>query len=322
MYRTSAASIVLLACLGAAPAGAQDYPSRPIRLLVPLGAGGLGDTFARTLSQHLSPRLGQPLLVENRPGANQTIALDLTAKAAPDGHTLLQSTQAGLVFATAMRKNLPYDPLKDFSQIGLLFTTPFYLLAHPSVPARNVQELVAHVKANPRKLNFASIGVGSGHHLSMEFLMMRTGMEMVHVPYKGSDQAMPDIYSGRVQVMFQGPNSSLPAIRSGKLRGLGIAARERNRSVPEVPTIAEQGVAGFYMDTWFGLTGPAGLPRDIVTRLNAESNQFLRLPAVIEKFAASFLEYLPSTPEQMAQRVRDEIPLWVKVVQQAKIEIE
>jgi len=321
---TLALALTLLGGLGAAVSQtqAQQYPSRPIRLLVPLAAGGLGDTFARTVSLHFSQRLGQPVVVENRPGANQVIALEMTARAAPDGYTILQSTQAGVVFASALRKNLPYDPLKDFTQIGLLFTTPFYLLVHPSVPAKNLQELIALAKSQPRKLNFASIGIGSGHHLGMELLMLRTGMEMVHVPYKGSDRAMPDMYSGRVQVMFQGPTSSLPAIKTGKLRALGISGPERNRAVPDVPTIAEQGVPGFQMDTWFGLTGPAGLPRPVVNRLNAEADHMLRAPEVIEKFAASYLEFIPSTPEQMTERVRNDIPLWTKVVQQVGIEPE
>jgi tripartite-type tricarboxylate transporter receptor subunit TctC len=310
------------AALLAAPLHAQDYPVRPIRLLVPLAPGGLGDTFARTLSQHFAPRLGQPVLVENRPGANQTIALDLTAKAAPDGYTIQQSTQSGLVHATVMRKSLPYDPLADFTQIGLMFTTPMYLLVHPSQPARNLQEFVALAKSQPKKLNYASIGVGSVHHLAMELLMSRTGIDLVHVPYKGSDQAMPDIYSGRVQAMFQGPTSSLPAMKSGKLRALGISALERNRAVPDVPTISEQGIAGFKMDSWFGLTGPAKLPRAIVMRLNAEANQLVRTPEVIEKFASSYLDYLPGTPEQMTELVRAEIPMWIKVVRQAGIEPE
>jgi tripartite-type tricarboxylate transporter receptor subunit TctC len=289
---------------------------------VPLAPGGLGDTFARTLAQYFAPRLGQPVLVENRTGANQVIALELTAKAAPDGYTVQQSTQSGLVMATATRKSLPYDPVRDFTQIGLLFSTPFYLLAHPSLNVSTLQEFIALAKSQPKKLNFASIGVGSGHHLAMEFLMSRTGMELTHVPYKGSDQAMLDMYSGRVQAMFQGPTSSLPAIRSAKLRALGISGPERNKAVADVPTIAEQGVPGFRADSWFGLTGPANLPRPIVNRLNTEANQLVRMPEVIEKFASSYLDFTPGTPEQMTELVRNEIPLWSKIVRQAGIEPE
>jgi tripartite-type tricarboxylate transporter receptor subunit TctC len=316
--------VMMAACAVAlaAAAHAQEYPAKPIRLLVPLAAGGLGDTFARTVSQHFSQRLGQPVIVDNRPGANQVIALEMTAKAPRDGYTIQQSTQAGVVFAPALRKSVPFDPVKDFTHIGLLFTTPFYLLVHPSLPARNLQELIALARSQPGKLNFASIGIGSGHHLGMEFLMMRTGMDLVHVPYTGSDQAMPDIYSGRVQLMFQGPTSSIPAIKSGKLRALGISGPARSTALPDLPTIAEQGQPGFQMDTWFGLTGPAGLPRPIVNRLNAESHHMLKLPEVIEKFASSQLDFIPGTPEQMAERVRNEIPLWTKVVRQARIDPE
>jgi tripartite-type tricarboxylate transporter receptor subunit TctC len=304
------------------PTPRRNATVKPIRVLIPLAPGGLGDTFARTMGEHFSKRLGQPLIVESRQGANQTIALDLTAKAAPDGYTLLQSTQAGVVFATAMRKSLPYDPVKDFTQIGLLFTTPFYLIVHPSLPVKNLQDFIALAKSKPKQLNFASIGIGSGHHLTMEFLMMRTGIELTHVPYKGTDQAMPDMFSGRVQAMFQGPTSTLPAVRSGKLRALGISAPERNKALPDVPTIAEQGVPEFKMDTWFGLTGPANLPRPIVNRLNAEVNNLVRLPEVHEKFASSYLDFLGGTPERMAELIRSEIPVWNKVVRQAGIEPE
>ncbi len=301
---------------------AQGYPSRTIRLLTGTTAGGMVDTFVRTLSSHLAQRLGQPVVVDNRPGGSQMIVHEAVARAEPDGHTLVQSSQIGLVLVQGTHKSVPYDPIRDFTHITTLFSSPFYLLVHPAVPARSVQELIAYAKAHPGKVNYGSIGVGSMHHLGMELLSMRTGMKLVHVPYKGSAQLMPDILSGQVQVMFQGPTSSLPPARSGKLRALAVTGPERSRALPQLPTMAEAGIADFNIDAWFGLSGPANLPRPIAERLNRETVSFLRNKEMIDRFAESNIDMLPGTPEQFVEQVRSEIPLWTKVMRAAGIQPE
>ncbi|OGA36996.1 MAG: hypothetical protein A3G80_13775 [Betaproteobacteria bacterium RIFCSPLOWO2_12_FULL_62_13b] len=304
----------------AANVQAQDYPSKPIRFILPYTTGGLGDTVARAMAQHLSQRLGQPVVVENRPGGSQVIALDATAKSAPDGHTIAYGTQSGMIFTTATKKSLPYDPLKDFASISTLFTTPFYLIVHPSVPAKSVQELIAYAKANPGKLSFASIGLGSGQHLAMELFRAKTGVELLHVPYKGSAPASVDLASGRVQVMFEGPGTGLPAIRAGRVRPLGSSGTERTASLPDLPTVQESGVPGYEITPWFGLQTVAGVPRPIVDRLNQEVRQWLGMAETREKLAKKLsLELMPSTPDEMTERIRREMPIFTKLIRAAGI---
>ena len=318
-WLAAGALLVSSAGLQAQPA---PYPSKPIRFFVPYTNGGLGDTFGRTMANYLGPKLGQPIVVENRPGGSQAIALDATAKSPADGYTITYGTQSGMVFTTVTRKSLPYDPLKDFAPITLLFDTPFYLIVHPSLPVKNVQELIAYAKANPGKLSYASIGVGSGQHLAMELFRARTGMDAVHVPYKGSAPASVDMLAGQVQVMFEGPTTSAPNIRSGKLRALGSTGTQRTRAFPQIPTVAES-VPGYDMSTWFGLQTVAGVPRPIIDRLNQEVSQWLALPDTREGMGDKFsLELRPSTPEAMAEKIRSELPVWAKVMRAAGIEPE
>jgi len=309
-----------LAAFSQAQAQGTAYPNRPLRLLIPYTAG-MVDTFARGVAQHLSERLGQPVVPDNRPGASQAIALEAAAKAAPDGYTLIMGTQAGLVFTTAARKSLPYDPLREIASITTLFATQNLLVVHPSVPARSVLELIALAKSQPGKLNYATIGIASGQHLSMELFKGRTGTDLVHVPYKGSAPAMADLLAGQVQVMFAG-DSTLPHIRSGKLRALASSGLQRTQAMPDLPTVSEAGVPGFDFSTWFGLSTTGGAPRPIIERLNREALEMLRLPATREKSAALNLDLIPSTPEQMSERVRTEIPAWTKVMRAAGIEPE
>ena len=313
----------VLPCLASNASAQVTYPSKPIRFIVAYTTGGLGDTFARAMGQHLSQRLGQPVLIENRPGASQVIALEATAKAPPDGHTLVYGTQSGMVFTTASKKTLPYDPLKDFAAIGMLFTTPFYLIVHPSIPATNVQELIAHIKANPHKLSYASVGVGSGQHLAMELFRSRTDLDIVHVPYKGSAPASVDMIAGQVQVMFEGPITSAPSIRSGKLRALASSGTQRTRAMPNLPTVMESGVPGYDMSTWFGLQTTAGVPRPVIDRLSQEVGQWLLSPETREKLADKFsLDITPSTPAEMSERIAREIPIYNKLIRAAGIEPE
>jgi tripartite-type tricarboxylate transporter receptor subunit TctC len=321
MRKRLAALCLLTGCAFGAQAQTA-YPTKPIKFIVGYTAGGLGDTFARAMGQGLGHQLGQPIVIENRPGGSQVIALDAAAKSAPDGYTLVYGTQSGMVFTTASKKSLPYDPLKDFSSIGMLFDTPFYLIVHPSLPVKSVREFIAYAKANPGKLSFASIGVGSGQHLAMELFRSRTGIDMVHVPYKGSAPASLDLLSGRVQVMFEGPATSLPNVRSGKIRALATSGTHRTRSMPDLPTVAEAGVPGYEMATWFGVESSAGVPRPIITKLNQAVHQWLKsaeAQALAQKFS---LELTPSTPEEMSDRIRREIPVFVQVMKSAGIEPE
>jgi tripartite-type tricarboxylate transporter receptor subunit TctC len=297
------------------------YPSRPIRFIVSPSPGGLGDTFSRAVAAHLALSMGQPVVVENRPGANEAIGLELAARAAPDGYTIVLGSLSGIVLTTAARKTLPYDPLRDFAAISMLFSTPFYLVVHPSVPARSVRELIDLAKSQPGKLSYASIGVGSALHLAMEMFKTRTGVDMLHVPYsKGSGPAMADLLAGQVQVMFQGPVSTLPHVHSGKLRALATSGLQRAPATPELPTLAEGGVPGFDISAWFGLFAPAGVPRPIIDRLNREVGVMLRSPATREKFAASNIDLVASTPEEMSERVRLDLPVFTAAMRNAGID--
>ena len=301
---------------------AGAYPNRPIRFIVPQTPGGMVDNVARAVAQHLTEHLGQPVVVENRAGANGAIGFEVAARSAPDGYTLLMVHQAGLVLATASRKTLSYDPLRDFASISLLFETPYYLIVHPSVAARSVQELIDLARAQPGKLNYSSTGVGSGQHLFMERFKTLTRVNLVHVPYKGSSQAGTDLLSGQVQVMLQGPAFTVPQARTGRVRVLAATGTKRTQAMPEVPTVSEAGVPGFDASTWWGLSGPAGLPRPIINRLNRDAAEILKSPAVREKFAELNIDLVPSTPEELTERVRAEIPIFTKAMRDAGIEPE
>ncbi len=319
---------VVLAVLGALSSVSQaqnpaaNYPSKPLRLIIPYAAGGLGDTVGRLAAQHLTTSLGQPVLADNRPGASQAIALELAAKATPDGYTLVLGTQSGLIFATAARKSLPYDPLRDIASISMLFTVPYYLIVHPSLPAKNVQELVALARANPGKYSFGSIGVGSGNHLAMEIFKVRAGIDMVHVPFKGAPQGMLALVAGDLNLTFEGPVTSLPNIRSGKIRALASSGITRTVALPDLPTMAESGLPGFDVVTWFGLSATGGTPRPIIDRLNREIGEFLKLPSTRARFSDMNLDVVYSTPEAMTARLQADLPLITKVMRAAGIQPE
>lgn len=319
---------VVLAVLGSLSSVSQaqnpavNYPSKPLRLIIPYAAGGLGDTVGRLAAQHLTTSLGQPVLADNRPGASQAIALELAAKATPDGYTLVLGTQSGLIFATAARKSLPYDPLRDIASISMLFTVPYYLIVHPSLPAKNVQELVGLARANPGKYSFGSIGVGSGNHLAMEIFKVRAGIDMVHVPFKGAPQGMLALVAGDLNLTFEGPVTSLPNIRSGKIRALASSGITRTLALPDLPTMAESGLPGFDVVTWFGLSTTGGTPRPIIDRLNREIGEFLKLPSTRARFSDMNLDVVYSTPEAMTARLQADLPLITKVMRAAGIQPE
>lgn len=295
-----------------------SYPNRAIRVLVPYTAG-MVDTFVRAIGQPLSERLGQPVVVDNRPGAGGQIALEMAKVSAPDGHTLVLSSLSTLVLVPAARKVPPYDALRDFTSIGVLYEHPFYLVVNPSVPAKSVQELIALAQSRPGKLFYASIGPGGGHHLVSEMFKTMARVDMVHVPYKGNAQAQTGLVAGDVHVMFEGP-SVLPHVRSGKARALASTGRERAQAMPDLPTVSQSGVPGFEISTWFSLSGPAEMPRPIVDRLNREVVNLLRSPQIRQKFAVYDIELMPSTPEGMTDRIRSDIPVWTKLMRSTGIE--
>jgi tripartite-type tricarboxylate transporter receptor subunit TctC len=311
-----------LSLIAALPVQAQPYPSRPIRFIVPYTPGGLGDSFARAVGEDLAKRLGQPVVIDNRPGASQAIGAEATAKAPPDGHTIFMGTQSGLVVNTLARRKLPYDPERDLTPVSMLFTTPLYLVVHPSVAANSVKELVALARARPGKLTFASIGNGSSQHLAGEMLRTRAQVDIVHVPYKGSSPAITDLLGGQVDMMFEGGVSSLPHVKSGKLRALATTGRKRTEAMPELPTMAESGVAEFDITVWFGLVAPAGTPRPIIERLNREVGEVLRTRELKEKFAAAGIDITPSTPEELGERIRADLPYYAKLMREAGIQPE
>jgi tripartite-type tricarboxylate transporter receptor subunit TctC len=301
-------------------AGGEAWPSRPIRLVLGHSPGGNADTFARALVKPLAERLGQPVIIDNKPGANQIIAAEIAARSPADGYTFYLASQTSLVLNVGAQKKLPYDPVRDFAPVSLLYTIPLYLVVHPQVPANSVKELIALARSKPGDINFASVGTGSSVHLAGEMFKSIAGVDMVHVPYKGSSEALVDLLAGRVQIMFDGGVSALPRVREGKLRVLGMTGAERSPSFPDIPTIAEAGVPGYSALFWFGVVGPAGTPVAIVDRLSKEIGAILNDPVFKSLFAAQGVDPVSSTPEEFSRLIRDDLPKWTGIMKQAGIE--
>ena len=301
---------------------AQAFPSKPVRLVVPYPPGGIGDTLARELGTQLSQRLGQPVVVDNKPGASQIIGAETVAKSAPDGYTLFLGSLSSLVLNVGSNKSLPYDPAKDFTPVSMFFNTPLYLVVNPDLPVKSVAELIAYGKAHPGKLSFGSIGSGSSLHLTGEMFKSRTGVDMLHVPYKGSVPAVTDLLGGQIQLIFDAGTSSLPLVRSGKLRVLGVTSARRASGTPDVPTLAESGVPGFDASFWFGIVAPAGTPQTVIKRRSKEINEILKDPALVERYRPNGVEIAGSTPEEMAAQIKSDRPLWAQVQRQAGISPE
>jgi tripartite-type tricarboxylate transporter receptor subunit TctC len=316
-------SLLLLAAFAAsqpaAPiARAQDYPTRQITLIAPWPAGGAVDALCRAVAQPLSERLGKTVVVENRPGAGSVIGTAAGAKASPDGYTMVMAGSGSLAISATMYKKLPYDPIKDFIHVALGGRVPFVLVVNPSLPVRSVAELVAYAKENPGKLSFASGGPGSPHHLYGELLKSMTGIEMTHVPYKGSAPALTDVIAGHVPILFSDTVPSLPQIREGKVRALGVSTAVRLPSAPEIPPIAEVGVPGFDAAGWGVFSLPAGTPKEVVAKLQAALDAAIALPDVQQQIIK--LGLIPggaSSPEELQRFINSEITRWAKVVTQA-----
>jgi len=299
---------------------AQDYPNRPVRLIVTVPPGGAADFIARLVGGKLGDALGQPVLVENRGGAGGTIAADAVAKAAPDGYTLLQNSITTHGVGPHLYSKLPYDPVKDFSAVSGLALLPLIMAVNAELPAKTVNDVVALAKKE--NLNFASSGNGGAPHMAAELFKSVTGAPITHVPYKGSGPAVADLVGGRVQIMFDAAPSLIAHIRAGKLRVLAAASAERNRLLPEVPTFAELGHARVAVSLWYGLLAPAATPAAIVTRLNAEVAKILQSAEVREKLAAQGAEPMPGTPQAFASFMREEMAKWAPVVKQAGVKLD
>jgi tripartite-type tricarboxylate transporter receptor subunit TctC len=299
---------------------AQAWPNKPIRMIVPYTPGGYTDLMARAVGQKLSEALGQPFIFENRPGANAIIGTDVVAKAAPDGYTFGTVIAAHAVNAT-LNPKLPYDTLKDFTYVSLMSVAPLIMIAHPSLPANNVQELIALAKQKPGELNFASSGVGAAAHLTMEMFKSRAGIDMQHVPYKGTAGALQDTVGGRINVMFDVVGPLMPQVKAGNAKALVVTARERIPAAANVPTMAEQGVADFISGTWAGIIAPAGTPKEIVDRVSTEVQKAMRDPALREKLAEQGIVPVGNTPEEYRTFVVEEVARWAKVIKDANIKM-
>jgi tripartite-type tricarboxylate transporter receptor subunit TctC len=304
----------------ATTAQAQAWPTKPIRYIVPFPPGAFNDTLARIMAAELPKALGQPVLVENRPGGNTIIGTEAAAKSPPDGYTLFG---AALPFAVIQSLyKTPFDVTRDFAPITLAGTTPNLLVANPNVPINSVKELIAFAKANPGSLNYASTGNGTSNHLSFELFKSMTGTTVTHVPYKGSAPAVTDLIAGQVQVMFDNTPNVLPHVKAGKLKAIAVSSKKRSSLAPEVPTVDESGVPGYDVTVWFGILAPAGTPKEIVARLNAEMVRIMRTPEVTDRFNKAGVDVVASSPEYFSEFLKSEVVRWAKVVQDANIKAD
>jgi len=312
----------LLVCLPlVAAAQAGDFPNKAIRLVVPFPPGGATDAAARLVAVKMSEHWGQPVLVDNRAGAGGNVGSDLVAKSPADGYTLVMGVTGSHAINTSLYSKMPYDPVADFVAISQVAVVPNVLVVHPSVPAKNLAELVALAKKEPGKLNYASLGNGTAAHLGMEMLKSDAGVDITHVPYKGSAPAVSDLLAGQVQMMVDGLPSALPHIKAGKLRAIALTSLRRSPSLPDLPTIAET-YPGFYADAWSGLFAPKGTPQPVVDKLSAEVQRILKLPDVREKLAALGAEPVGSTQAEFTAHVKREIDKWAKVVKASGAKVD
>jgi tripartite-type tricarboxylate transporter receptor subunit TctC len=314
----------LAAVLGACTATAfaqQAYPNRPVRLIVPFAPGGFTDVVARILGQKMSVALGQQFIVENKPGAGSSIGSDFVAKAPPDGYTLLMVSSTHVI-SPWIYKSLPYDPIKSFTVVGKLVDSPYVLLVHPKLPAKNVQEFIAAAKANPGTIHYASSGNGSAQHLMGGLFAAMTGSPLKHVPYRGSAGAATDLVAGVVESSFAGVPNALAQVPQGRLRALAVTTSKRAPQLPDVPTMQEAGVAGYDASVWLALLAPANTPPEIVRRLNTEIATLMHAPDTRKALLDAGVEPTPSTPEEMSSYMAQELVRWGKVVKDANITLE
>jgi len=312
----------LLLILGVGAVHAQSYPSRVSRIVVGFAAGGPSDIVARIVAQQLTERLGQPVVVENRPGATGTIGAELVAKAPPDGYSMYLASQTTHAVAPYMYAKVGYDPIKDFATVARVAHNPLLMVVNPSMPVKSLNDLIALAKARPGQINFATGGIGSSPHMSMELLKSTVIIDMVPIHYKGDGAAIIDIIGGQVPLLTSSISALLPYVRGGKLRGIAVTSLKRSAVAPEFPTIAESGLPGFEVLTWFGILVPAATPRDIINRLNTEIVQSVSRPALREQLLKMGFEVVPNTPEQYAVFLKEENVKWSKVVKDLGLRAE
>ncbi|MDO8876084.1 MAG: tripartite tricarboxylate transporter substrate binding protein [Pseudolabrys sp.] len=322
MHRSVAAVAVAALAFVSAPAQAQDYPNKPIHFIVPAAAGGPTDVTTRLLAQKMSETLGQPVVVEARPGGGGNIGADVVARAAPDGYTILMATIGTHAINQTLYKKLSFDPIKDFTPISLVVQYPLLLVVNPSVPAKSVKELIDYAKANPGKLNRAHGGSGTSMHLSGELFVHQAGIDMPQVPYKGSAPALTDMIGNHVQVMFDSMITALPQVKAGKLRALAVTGAQRSPVVPDVPTVAEAGLPGYSATGWIGVVGPAKLPPAIANKLQGAIAKALADPEVRKTLINQAAEPIASTPAEFAKFIDGETAKWAIAVRGANLSIE
>jgi tripartite-type tricarboxylate transporter receptor subunit TctC len=308
--------------LATSTALAQGYPSKPVRLIVGFPPGGGVDIIARTISQPLSERLGQTVIVENKPGAGGNIAAEQVARSPADGYTLLVSAVSSLAISASLYRHPRYDLLKDLTPVALVASVPNVLVVHPSVPAKNVKELIALAKDKPGKINFGSAGNGTTVHFSGELFKSMAGVDMVHVPYKGAAPAMADLLGGQVQLMFDFLSAAGPQIKAGKLRALGVTSATRSPLLPDVPTIAEAGLPGYQVLGAFGVVAPAGTPQDVVNRLNKEISEIVKMPEIKQKLLSHAATPEQQTPAEFADTLKSEVAKWAKIVDATGVRLD
>lgn len=315
MIKQLLAGVALAAAALCTPAQAQGYPSKPVNIVVPFAPGGATDIMTRLLAERLSKRLGQPVIVENKPGAGTMIASEYVAKAPADGHTVLMAASS-LGIAPSLYSKVNYDPVKSFAPISLVASVVHVLEVHPSVPVKSVGELITWLKANPGKANYGSVGAGTSTHLESELFNTMAGVKMVHVPYKGSAPALTDLVGGSLQVMFDAWASSGPFVKDGKTRLLAVTTAQRSRILPDVPTVAESGLPGYEAMPWLGLLAPAGTPDAVVRKFHDELIEVLKEQPVQEKFHSLGLDIIGNTPQEFADFIKKDITKWAKVIQE------
>ena len=319
--KRSTAIVAAMLAIAPALAMAQTYPTRPIKMIVPLAAAGTGDTLARTVGEEMARDLGQPIVIENRPGAGGLVGTEFVAAAAPDGYTILAVSPSHVINPALYVNKKTYDALKGFEPITVMANTHQVIVAHPSVLAKDLRELIAHAKKNPGTLNYGSAGTGSATHLNMELFKSMAGVDIVHVPYKGSTQARNDVLSGQVQLAMDGLLPLQPLIKDGRLKPLAITSSKRAQSNPEIPTIGEI-VPGYASDTWYGIIVPAGTPKDVIARLHGAAVKALNSPAVRERLQKLGAEPVGNSPEDFRKLLEREQSLWAKVVKESGAKVE
>jgi tripartite-type tricarboxylate transporter receptor subunit TctC len=320
-------SIAALLAASASWAGAQtahNFPTKSLRMIIHFPAGGPTDFVGRALAQKLGEAWKQQIIVENRPGAGGIIGIETVLRAPADGYTLLFGTGGSLALAPALTPKLPYDVFTDLAPITLVVINPQILVVHPSLPVHSVRELIKLAKSQPGKINYASVGPGSPNHMGMELLKSMAGIDMLHVPYKGTSPAITDLLSGRVSLLFNSMPSVLPHIKSGRLRAIAVGSAKRSPAAPDIPTVAESGpsLKGFQYVTWYALLAPAATPKDVIAKINAESVKILSQPEMVQRLSSQGAEPAPGTPEELSKFMRNEYEDWKKVIKAANIRLE